>query len=1099
MTPIAPTVYTDFSSALGAAWSAHGVSIVGGKLTGTGTLRTTADLPADVLGIATWDAASAGSIQLGLRNSATGTPSDVGDCMVLLLSLEGGFYTTVRVLDNTAGGFTPERLSLIAVEPVAAANTYFLATGVAWRLVGSAGGGTATLEIALRNPSGQWVWRYTASNHGRFSRTVGNFAGRKAAIRLDGLSLTSFGLYPSDAWLVPHTGYHPETLADSSPGVRDTLNRDAYTTQTLQQIVDIDGHCVGPNLTKWPQTTGTDGSVGVKLDSPVDPTQYSLRIVPNKQWTLQWWMRPSGGTLSENAHIIKCSNGLTSSLLQWSSGLKIAYTNSVQSSSTLHAASVPDLPDGEWAQFLWVNTGTTQELYMNNILVAVWTGMETTPETFYPVALDGRVGISLLGGGGQQVWSTKLEIAGMRVLSGEYRPISGITNGDTGLVTITDTPANEIPQLAVLHLTGTSLPTSALAIEALAEVGGTTKVCRTDKFVASVDYGTASASRTYKAASATGYINPAILDRLIFLADAAGIGTLWLAPDSCPQHVGGSTPPLSTAAAATWYPGSDGFDPAVPNDYDDWIDHMKSVVKYLEDNYSGEIIWSTCNEPGCAPGDAFFIGTVNELTDLYYRFYEECVVPVQGATPKFGFGETPHWQTSSRDLINSFLTKFDAEGLTTAQWNNLWPCVHFYDGSYSIGAYMQSDVDAMCTALSRPTRPLTFTESSTASHAAQSNVTYPATLSGRDTTDSGGVADWVNALQVCQRINGLPGAITGLPIGLVDFDYGLYEYSSWIRDDGTRKPITHLVEFLSRMARSNAVAVNSGVQVVSGLASDNAGALALALGNSSWYDQTIDLAWVAAAGYSFVSYTISPSSNTGETLTEDASSVVFDGSGETTVTIPARSAIFLEGSGSVVETVTASTSAIQIVPGGRVPLFATVLLDTLAPASGRTVSASLSPTVSGLSIASTVTTDSEGIGLFTDDDGLRCTSAVPTGAGSNTTLTLTCSGITAEIAVEVVASISGGGGEEIMQVDDTNVVETTGAWSAGLAGSISIDLQPLEGDLYYQVGTAPPAAGAKGKFVRSANSKAVSVPTGKTLYWRSKEAAGTLAYDIKNS
>jgi hypothetical protein len=89
--------------------------------------------------------------------------------------------------------------------------------------------------------------------------------------------------------------------------------------------------------------------------------------------------------------------------------------------------------------------------------------------------------------------------------------------------------------------------------------------------------------------------------------------------------------------------------------------------------------------------------------------------------------------------------------------------------------------------------------------------------------------------------------------------------------------------------------------------------------------------------------------------------------------------------------------------------------------------------------------------------------------------------------------------EDMLEADDTEVVATSGNWSAGIAGPISIDLQPLEGDLFYQVGTSAPAAGAKGKFVRSALTHKVRVASGKTIYWRSKDAAGTLAYDIKNS
>lgn len=104
-----------------------------------------------------------------------------------------------------------------------------------------------------------------------------------------------------------------------------------------------------------------------------------------------------------------------------------------------------------------------------------------------------------------------------------------------------------------------------------------------------------------------------------------------------------------------------------------------------------------------------------------------------------------------------------------------------------------------------------------------------------------------------------------------------------------------------------------------------------------------------------------------------------------------------------------------------------------------------------------------------------------------------------KVAVMLSSGGGGGGAVDEMTVDDTEIVDTTGSWSAGIAGPISIDLQPLEGDLYYQVGTSAPAALAKGKFIRSNNTKTVNVATGKTIYWRSKEAAGLLAYDIQNS
>ena len=112
-------------------------------------------------------------------------------------------------------------------------------------------------------------------------------------------------------------------------------------------------------------------------------------------------------------------------------------------------------------------------------------------------------------------------------------------------------------------------------------------------------------------------------------------------------------------------------------------------------------------------------------------------------------------------------------------------------------------------------------------------------------------------------------------------------------------------------------------------------------------------------------------------------------------------------------------------------------------------------------------------------------------------------------APRYVTSSSGGSGsssaigEGYMEVEATTINDdVSSSWSDEtqfLDGPVTVDLQPLKGGLFYQVGTDVPSSDALGKFVKNEESKIVQVPSGKTLFYRSKDGTGTIAYDLKNN
>jgi hypothetical protein len=98
-----------------------------------------------------------------------------------------------------------------------------------------------------------------------------------------------------------------------------------------------------------------------------------------------------------------------------------------------------------------------------------------------------------------------------------------------------------------------------------------------------------------------------------------------------------------------------------------------------------------------------------------------------------------------------------------------------------------------------------------------------------------------------------------------------------------------------------------------------------------------------------------------------------------------------------------------------------------------------------------------------------------------------------------LVSESEGGDDEIMIVDETIIVNVTSTWGDGIDGPVTVDLQPLEGDLFYSVGTSAPLGSIRGKFIKNEHTKTVTIQSGKTLFYRSRSGTGILAYDLKNN
>lgn len=96
---------------------------------------------------------------------------------------------------------------------------------------------------------------------------------------------------------------------------------------------------------------------------------------------------------------------------------------------------------------------------------------------------------------------------------------------------------------------------------------------------------------------------------------------------------------------------------------------------------------------------------------------------------------------------------------------------------------------------------------------------------------------------------------------------------------------------------------------------------------------------------------------------------------------------------------------------------------------------------------------------------------------------------------------NGSTGDSIMESEQTVIGDLPADWddAAKVDGPVTIGFQPIEGDMYYVVGTATPAAGSKGRFIRQFGSRELIVPTGKSIYWRSVGSGGKIAYDLKNN
>jgi hypothetical protein len=176
-----------------------------------------------------------------------------------------------------------------------------------------------------------------------------------------------------------------------------------------------------------------------------------------------------------------------------------------------------------------------------------------------------------------------------------------------------------------------------------------------------------------------------------------------------------------------------------------------------------------------------------------------------------------------------------------------------------------------------------------------------------------------------------------------------------------------------------------------------------------------------------------------------------------------------------------------------------VILDNDLPAEDETVTASLSPTISGLSITGSLVTNSSGIVYFEDSNALICTGLVS--APQSTTLTITCSGISVAIPISIVDSLGGGGGGEDMTI--TLLAQPVTLALSRSSGFVLIGATNAKVALSIQTGAAilafassTPTVGVANRFIIKAGDQLhkITPPSGLKTYVLSDGELTNLSY-----